>query len=42
MSFHHTLLLSSILCYDFARENHNYPFCSPAFFIRIFLLTVIL
>ena len=29
----HRLLLISVLCNYFARENHNYPFCSPAFIL---------
>ena len=32
----HRLFLISVLCNYFARENHNYPFCSPAFTLKLF------
>ena len=31
--YSHILLCSFVLCDNFARENHNYPFCSPAFIL---------
>ena len=32
----HMLFLFQILCYYFAHENRNYPFCSTCLFFKIY------
>ena len=32
----HILFLFQILCYYFAHENRNYPFCSTCLFFKIY------
>ena len=32
----HILFLIQILCYYFAHENRNYPFCSTCLFFKIY------